>query len=80
MREEQDGQKFGRACWKEGLSVNETLEKAAVKCGLAKLPKDPTKWPKFIHGAEEAWQDKNLAFLDEQKSLSTIKDKHLNKA
>lgn len=79
MLTEREGKSFGLKCWQEGLSVMETLQKAARECGLEDLPKDPTKWPKFIHGAEDAWQDKNLAYLDERQSLEDIKTKHVNK-
>lgn len=76
MKTERQGKSFGSKCWDEGLSVVETLDKAAKECGLGILPKDPTKWPKFIHGAEDAWQDKNLAYLNDLQSLEEIKNKH----
>lgn len=79
MLTESDGKKFGIKRWKEGFSVGDTLTMAAKECGLESLPENPTDWPKFIHGAEEAWQDKNLAYLDEQASLSEIKDKYVKK-
>ena len=57
MISERLGQNFGKKRWKEGFSVEETLKKAAKECGLDELPSDPVQWDKFIHGAEEAWQD-----------------------
>lgn len=80
MLTEREGKSFGIKCWLDGMSVSETLNEAAKACGLEGLPKDPTKWPKFIHGAEDAWQDKNLAYLDEQASLQNITTKHVKKA
>lgn len=60
MKSEREGQTFGKRCWEEGKTVQETLELAAKECGLETLPDNPAKWPKFVHGAEEAYQDKNL--------------------
>lgn len=60
MKSERDGQAFGKRCWKEGKSVQETLELAAKECDFESLPENPARWPKFVHGAEEAWQDLNL--------------------
>lgn len=77
MKTERDGQRFGIRCWEAGMSVKETVDKAANECGFEEVPSDPTKWPKFVHGAEEGWQDKNLKFLDEQSSLSKIKGKYV---
>lgn len=79
MLSERSGKSFGIKCWEQGLSVEETLKKAALECGLEALPSDPTKWPKFIHGAEESWQDCNLSKLDEQDSLNKLIEKHVNK-
>lgn len=79
MKTEREGKDFGIKCWKKGLSVQETLEKAAIECGLDSLPENPSHWPKFLHGAEDAWQDNNLAYLDEQAGFSGIKDKHVKK-
>lgn len=76
MKTERHGQIFGKQCWKGGLTVAETMQSAAMECGLAELPEDPAKWPKFVHGAEEAWQDANLASRDERESLFSISMKH----
>lgn len=69
---EQKGQYFGAKCWKQGLNVNETIAEAAKEIGMNELSKDPLTWPPFVHGAEEAWQDKNLAYLDEQAKLRDL--------
>lgn len=79
MKTERHGQAFGARCWDQGLSIEETMKLAAVECGLSQVPENPFEWPKFIHGAEEAWQDKNLAHLDEMESLSKIREKHSTK-
>ena len=76
MKTERQGKSFGRQCWKNGMNVQETLEAAALECGLEALPDNPAKWPKFVHGAEECWQDKNLAWLDQRNGLKTIHTKH----
>lgn len=60
IKSERAGQAFGKKCWSEGKTVEETLKLAAQECGFDDLPENPAKWPKFVHGAEEAWQDKNL--------------------
>jgi hypothetical protein len=65
MNSEREGQNFGKTCWKEGKTVEETLSLAAKECGLDKLPGNEAKWPKFVHGAEEAWQDLNLELAEE---------------
>jgi hypothetical protein len=80
MKSERDGQYFGAKCWKEGKSVQETLESAARECGIENLPEDSLSWPKFVHGAEEAWQDKNIVNLDEQEKLILIKNKFSQKS
>lgn len=77
MKTERQGQYFGKKCWKEGMTVQDTLEAAARECGLEKLPDNPTEWPKFIHGAEEAWQDDNLSWLEDKDGLETIRKKHV---
>lgn len=63
MKSEREGKSFGKKCWKDGKSVTETLQLAAKECGLDELPENPEKWPKFIHGAEDAWQDYNLGLV-----------------
>lgn len=77
MKTEKQGQSFGARCWRRGLSVNETLDLAAFQCGVLALDTDPAKWPKFVHGAEEAWQDREIAQLDEGSMFAKLVSKHV---
>lgn len=79
MTTERSGQAFGRQAWKKGLSVQDTVDAAGRECGIEVLPEDPVKWPRFVHGAEEAWQDCNLAWLDEQQKIEQLAGKHTKK-
>lgn len=69
---ERQGQYFGAKCWSEGHSVDETIRLAALEVGIEELPADIESWPKFVHGAEEAWQDNNLGMLDEKEQLARM--------
>lgn len=73
MMSEKQGQYFGAKCWKQGLNVHETIAEAAKELDIDELSNDPLTWPPFVHGAEEAWQDRNLAYLDEQAKLQELK-------
>lgn len=77
VKTERQGQVFGRQCWKEGLTVQETIELAAENCGLSELPENPAKWPKFVHGAEEAWQDQNLNQMNQKDGFSSLAEKYV---
>jgi len=69
---EREGQYFGARCWSDGHSVEETIRLAALEVDVERLPDNIEAWPKFVHGAEEGWQDKNLAMLDEKEQLAKM--------
>lgn len=80
MKSEREGQYFGKKCWKQGIGVDETVRLAGLEEGIESLGDDPARWPRFVHGAEEAWQDLNLAHRDSQEQLASITEKYTGKS
>ena len=47
-----------------------------VECELTDLPEDVSTWPRFLHGAEEAWHDLQTEHELEMEKLAGIRDRY----